>query len=369
MPLPRVEPIIPVSIQAPFDDPGWLFEFKYDGYRGLYDVEHGRARFISRNALSRFTALGDQVAAELRRRGCKDERQKPRPQEHDKSIASAADQPIYERFADWVLHNFWAGIAGGGLLTLIIGSGAYLLYDGQSALHEIDPTLQDVDARSAEFIRGRDMTQVYGQGWNSQKANLDHLSALVHTLVTKINDPQLDSNFARDELKWCTQTISELVAEQGKIDSFLVADDFDKQHKSALLADYDATIKLVTAIQDMILGWSSDNGDQRRSGLKEIQEHALASLKQSAAIKSLGQQFDAYWHQKLEEDRVKKEAGLRKIREVRIKSDFALATILVTLSVLILSVAIVANRALSIRTRRKAPSSSERAKGGRGGGR
>ena len=65
--LPRVQPIIPTRRKEPFDDPEWLFEFKYDGFRALCYIEQGRCRFISRNgnALSRFDALGDQVAAAL----------------------------------------------------------------------------------------------------------------------------------------------------------------------------------------------------------------------------------------------------------------------------------------------------------------
>ena len=67
MTLPRVQPIIPTWRKEPFDDPDWLFEFKYDGLRGLCYIEQGRCRFISRNGnvLSRFEALGDQVAAVL----------------------------------------------------------------------------------------------------------------------------------------------------------------------------------------------------------------------------------------------------------------------------------------------------------------
>jgi bifunctional non-homologous end joining protein LigD len=67
MPLPRVQPVIPVSAKEPFDDLGWLFEFKYDGYRGLYYVEHGRGRFISRNGnvLKRFDGLSEQIDHEL----------------------------------------------------------------------------------------------------------------------------------------------------------------------------------------------------------------------------------------------------------------------------------------------------------------
>jgi hypothetical protein len=67
MTLPRVQPIIPTCRKEPFDDPEWLFDFKYEGFRGLGYLEQGRCRFLSRNgnALSRFGALGDQVAAIL----------------------------------------------------------------------------------------------------------------------------------------------------------------------------------------------------------------------------------------------------------------------------------------------------------------
>ena len=44
-----------------------MFDFKYDGFRGLCYLEPGRCRFISRNGnvLRRFGALGDKVAAVL----------------------------------------------------------------------------------------------------------------------------------------------------------------------------------------------------------------------------------------------------------------------------------------------------------------
>ena len=63
MALPRIQPIIPTRRKEPFDDSDWLFEFKYDGFRGLCHIEQGRCRVISRNGnvLSRFEALGDQV--------------------------------------------------------------------------------------------------------------------------------------------------------------------------------------------------------------------------------------------------------------------------------------------------------------------
>lgn len=45
--------------KVPFDDPDWIFELKYDGFRALDLVEHGRAQLLSRNGhpFSGFTDL------------------------------------------------------------------------------------------------------------------------------------------------------------------------------------------------------------------------------------------------------------------------------------------------------------------------
>jgi bifunctional non-homologous end joining protein LigD len=61
MSLQRVQPIIPIWRKEPFEDPGWLFDFKYDGFRAVCYL------LISRNGnlLGRFDELGNQLAAEL----------------------------------------------------------------------------------------------------------------------------------------------------------------------------------------------------------------------------------------------------------------------------------------------------------------
>jgi len=65
--LPRIQPIVPVRQMEPFDDPQWLFDFKYDGFRALCYLEQGRCRLISRNGnlMSRFAGLGEKIAASL----------------------------------------------------------------------------------------------------------------------------------------------------------------------------------------------------------------------------------------------------------------------------------------------------------------
>jgi bifunctional non-homologous end joining protein LigD len=65
--LPRVKPLAPVLRAEPFDDPGWLFDLKLDGFRALCYLEQERCRLMSRNGnpMHRFASLGDQIAAAL----------------------------------------------------------------------------------------------------------------------------------------------------------------------------------------------------------------------------------------------------------------------------------------------------------------
>jgi ATP-dependent DNA ligase len=67
MTLPRIQPIAPTWRKTPFDDPDWLFDLKYDGFRGLGYLDRGRNRLISRNntVMTRFEALADQIASLL----------------------------------------------------------------------------------------------------------------------------------------------------------------------------------------------------------------------------------------------------------------------------------------------------------------
>src|SRR5438128_2420059 len=48
----------------PFDEPEWLFELKYDGFRALAIIERGRAQLISRNGhpFASFTALAESIS-------------------------------------------------------------------------------------------------------------------------------------------------------------------------------------------------------------------------------------------------------------------------------------------------------------------
>ena len=51
----------------PFDDPDWLYELKYDGFRALAVIEHGRTRLISRNGhpFASFSALAESISDSL----------------------------------------------------------------------------------------------------------------------------------------------------------------------------------------------------------------------------------------------------------------------------------------------------------------
>jgi bifunctional non-homologous end joining protein LigD len=49
-PMPTaVHPMLATSVEKPFDDPDWLFEIKWDGYRAVAFITKGKVRLVSRN--------------------------------------------------------------------------------------------------------------------------------------------------------------------------------------------------------------------------------------------------------------------------------------------------------------------------------
>jgi bifunctional non-homologous end joining protein LigD len=66
-PLPHLKGVMLATlIDEPFDDPQWLFEIKWDGYRALCTVEEGKLTLVSRNGLDmlkRFPELQELASA------------------------------------------------------------------------------------------------------------------------------------------------------------------------------------------------------------------------------------------------------------------------------------------------------------------
>ncbi len=49
-PIPTaIHPMLATSVDEPFDDPAWLFEIKWDGYRAVAFIAKGKVRLVSRN--------------------------------------------------------------------------------------------------------------------------------------------------------------------------------------------------------------------------------------------------------------------------------------------------------------------------------
>ena len=45
----RLQPMLATLTDAPFDDPDWVFEDKYDGFRMIAEIERGKVTLYSRN--------------------------------------------------------------------------------------------------------------------------------------------------------------------------------------------------------------------------------------------------------------------------------------------------------------------------------
>src|SRR5215471_8091031 len=47
----RLQPMLATLTDAPFDDPNWVFEDKYDGFRMIAKIESGKVTLYSRNGI------------------------------------------------------------------------------------------------------------------------------------------------------------------------------------------------------------------------------------------------------------------------------------------------------------------------------
>src|SRR5215469_16666694 len=47
--LARLMPLVLKRRAAAFDNPDWLFDLKYDGFRALLEIDRGEAHLVSRN--------------------------------------------------------------------------------------------------------------------------------------------------------------------------------------------------------------------------------------------------------------------------------------------------------------------------------
>ncbi len=49
-PIPQdLKPMLATLVDKPFDEPGWLYEVKWDGYRALVYLNNGEVEMRSRN--------------------------------------------------------------------------------------------------------------------------------------------------------------------------------------------------------------------------------------------------------------------------------------------------------------------------------
>jgi bifunctional non-homologous end joining protein LigD len=65
--MPNFQPMPLLKRSSPFDHADWLFELKYDGFRALAIVEHGRTQLLSRNGppFASFSALAESISDSL----------------------------------------------------------------------------------------------------------------------------------------------------------------------------------------------------------------------------------------------------------------------------------------------------------------
>lgn len=61
-----IKPMLATLVAKPFDESGWLFEIKWDGFRAIAEVENGKVNLYSRNLLS-FNKQFEAIVEELKK--------------------------------------------------------------------------------------------------------------------------------------------------------------------------------------------------------------------------------------------------------------------------------------------------------------
>lgn len=91
--LPRITPLVLERRAEAFDNDGWLFELKYDGFRALLEIDGAGARLVSRNRnrFKHLDTLAAVLAKRLRAHRCHPRREQ-RPTALDRT-AAAFDEP------------------------------------------------------------------------------------------------------------------------------------------------------------------------------------------------------------------------------------------------------------------------------------
>src|ERR1700741_648988 len=59
-----IKPMLATLIKAPFDDPNFIFEIKWDGYRAVAEVKHGKVKLYSRygqDFMKKFPAIAEEL--------------------------------------------------------------------------------------------------------------------------------------------------------------------------------------------------------------------------------------------------------------------------------------------------------------------
>ncbi len=70
--LPKIAPMELIRVSVPFDDPEFIYEVKFDGFRALAYVQGGQCELVSRkgHVYQRFVELRREIVADLTVENC-----------------------------------------------------------------------------------------------------------------------------------------------------------------------------------------------------------------------------------------------------------------------------------------------------------
>jgi hypothetical protein len=233
---------------------------------------------------------------------------------------SASPEPLFDRIAAWATTTVAPGLAAGLLSLAMIGGSSYILYGAQEDFDKVEAVIVDMAARSAPFRLATEMSTIYTDGWLAPKAgNTNKLLDAVRTLQQKRSDSDLDEEWAKATVAFCTEATIQLESEQSRINSFVFGDEFLKRQQALLSSAYSATTKIADSVRRSILQWHEIQPRPGSARDLNIEMPAREFLIASEGIKGLSSLVGSYLSPVIEQDRIKKEQASHTLQMVRTK--------------------------------------------------
>lgn len=198
----------------------------------------------------------------------------------------------------------------------LIGGSSFILFEATAEVDRIKQVILENTEHLNEFGSFIEMQKIIGYGWIYTDGNLDQITALYAELLNRRNSGQVDIEFSRNAIDWCTKSLSQLRSEKGQISGYVFSTETQRLHQVDNVTTYDAYIKAVEGINEFVGFGEDELPEDRNARLRSIKIAIDQASEASTAAKARLSLFSDHEEQqiRLGIERVDNELDLLKLK-------------------------------------------------------